>query len=90
MDGGAITDGKQSYCLEFLRPPEVAFNACRREAKERTHHPHHMGLCDFYDGLALRLRKGWLDSSETVTCRRACRWLLFSTCFGTPSSSTKK
>ena len=36
-----------------------------------------MGLHSVYE-------RGWLDSSETVSCRRACRWLLFSTCFGTP------
>ena len=36
-----------------------------------------MGLHSVYE-------RGWLDSSETVTCRRPCRWLLFSTCFGTP------
>ena len=36
-----------------------------------------MGLHSVYES-------GWLDRSETVTCRRACRGLLFSTCFGTP------
>ena len=36
-----------------------------------------MGLHTVYD-------RGWLDRSETATFRRACRWLLFSTCFGTP------
>ena len=41
MSAQSLT-GSNPYCLEFLRPPEVAFNACRREAKERTHHLHHM------------------------------------------------
>ena len=38
----------------------------------------------FTTGLHTVYERGWQDRTETTTCRRACRWLLFSTCFGTP------
>ena len=35
-------------------------------------------------GLRCVYERGWLDRPEIATCRRASRWLLFSTCVGTP------